>query len=142
MAQLWGRCIVETLEAIQAALAGEDRTVDAFVSAMWVAKFPNNHRHEKGITVRVFGVRPELRNDTGYEIQIGYKPEEIWVEPIEVRLGWDLCDGCHAPISQCCCDENAAARAEEFGPWCDSCGSDGDTAYGACMYRSLYSPGN
>jgi len=132
---------MESLAAIQAALADEDRTVDAFVPAFWVAKFPNNHRHEKGITVTVFGVRPEPRNDTGYEIQIGYKPDEIWVEPIEVRVGWSLCDGCKAPISQCCCDEIAADRAEEFGPWCDTCGCDGETDYMNCIYGGLYTGG-
>jgi hypothetical protein len=133
---------MESLEAVQAALVDDDRTVDAFVSALWAERFPNNHRHEKGVTVRVFGVQP-APNAAGYEIQIGYKPEEIWVEPIEVRLGWNLCDGCKAVVSACCCDEIEAEREAEYGPWCGTCGSDGSTDYGACIYRAIlgYAPG-
>ena len=129
-----------TLIEIEAALRDDDRIVDAIVHLFWLNKYPNNYHTEQGIVVKVFGVMPAP--DGGILVNIGYKPEEIWTEAIEVRLGWNLCDGCKAPVSHCCCDEIAAEEAELWGPYCTTCGCDGRDGYGSCLFELYgYKPG-
>lgn len=126
---------IPTLEKIQAALADDDRLVDAIVPLLWAEKYPNNYRDDRGVVARVYGVRPSL---VGYEVDIGHAPFEIWAVPVEVRLGWNLCDGCKAPMSQCCCDAIVAEMEAEHGPWCERCGSYGGEG---CYLAHLYAPG-
>lgn len=123
-----------TLKEIEAALRDNDRMVDAIVPLMWAEKYPHNARTDRGIVAWVFGVRP---SPVGYEVNIGYKPEEIWTEAIEVRLGWRLCDGCKAVVSACCCDEIEADMEAEYGPYCYTCGSYGGEG---CLLAHIYSP--
>ena len=124
-----------TLAEIQAALADDDRLVDAIVPLLWAEKFPSNYRDDRGVVARVYGVRP---SPVGVEVDIGHAPFEIWAEPIVVRLGWNLCDGCKAPLSQCCCEAIAADMEAEHGPWCEHCGSYGGEG---CHLAHLYAPG-
>lgn len=130
-----------TLQEIQQALQDEDRIVYAIVASSWSSLYPNNATTPKGVIVRVGDVR-RSHSECGYEVKIAVSPYETWADPVSVELGWNLCDGCKSRMSQCCCDELAAEREDEYGSWCDACGCDGESNYGQCLYWSIYNSGN
>lgn len=85
-----------TIGEIRQKLSEEDSTVEAFVTptAEIEAAFPHNYRDDRGILCRVYDVRE------GGEVQIA---RDIWVVPLQVRFGLNLCDGCKERLSLCCC---------------------------------------
>lgn len=122
-----------TIEEIRKALRDNDRTVDAFIPLDWAAFYPNNYRNERGVVAWVYDVR---ETPAGLEVKID---ERTWAAPVEVRINWNLCDGCHAVVSQCCCAEIQAEEEAERGPYCGRCGG---YAYEVCMFAHLYEPGD
>lgn len=54
-----------------------------------------------------------------------------------------LCDGCHAPLNECYCDEIEAEREEMYGPRCFACGGDEEDGWPNCEFGNsgVYVPG-
>ena len=77
-----------------------DRTISAYITHDAAALYPHNYHSEKGVLVKVYGMRAGAE---GIEIQTGYTGDLRWFQALAFQVGWDLCDGCHNRVSFCDC---------------------------------------
>jgi hypothetical protein len=85
-----------TVKEIRQKLSDLDSTVEVFVAPTVEieAAFPHNYRDDRGILCRVYGVRG------AGEVRISH---DLWVMPLQVLFGLNLCDGCKERLSMCSC---------------------------------------